>query len=88
METLRVKRAAIRRDGKVLAEGYCHAECITKAVKSDGTMRGFEEGFTLTNGCFAPRDEAFIVALKAGQLRPDCKTDTWLSSYMIKEWPE
>jgi hypothetical protein len=88
METLRVKRAAIRRDGKVLAEGHNHAECIAKAIKSDGTMRGFEEGFTLTDGRFVYRDEAFTVAAKAGQLRPSYKAANCLSSYMIKEWPE
>ena len=88
MDILKVYRAAIRRDGEVLAEACSHAEGIAKAYNRVGEMRGFEEGFTLTDGRFVYRDEAFIVALEAGQLKPSFETAMWLSSYMINEWPE
>ena len=88
VDNLKVAAAAIQRNGKVLATGYTHAECIAKAYNQIGEMRGFEEGFTLTDGHFVYRDEAFEVAKAANQLKPSFETAVWLSSYMIKEWPE
>lgn len=78
----KIKHAAIIRSDDVLVEGKSHSDIINSSPMGtckDGSIQGFID----TKGHFVSREEAYKIALEAGQLMPEKmvpKSRRWLMS--------
>lgn len=65
---MKIKCAAIKRNDRIIVEGYDHAVCIQKSPLGTCKGKGYVQGFVTDTGKFVDRKEAAKIAFEAGQI--------------------
>jgi hypothetical protein len=85
-----IKHAAVKAENGMIFLGKCHADCFYQGfnVGFEMSSKAKDQGFFTNKGRYVTREQAAVIAKKAGQLKKDGKRkpavllseDIWLQS--------